>query len=125
MADDFIVTLQTINQDSRLPAALRGGPLMDFMTRRFELLGRELPTETHPTAKVVARVDAGRWLADCLTCNSAEPIDFDDLRFVCLTCFNEAHEGQWLRVEAPAAPARELIETALLALPVARRFWRP
>jgi hypothetical protein len=89
---------------------------------RLELL-------TGPTADgpaVQARVNHGRWLADCPTphCRNACYVDPADPRFLCVECVNPLAEGRWLPVEFP--DDRDEIEAALLARPVpATRNWTP
>lgn len=42
---------------------------------------------------VKARVDFGRWVADCPDCNGCEYVDPDDPFFFCLSCGNVTIEG--------------------------------
>jgi len=59
--------------------------------------GWEVPTETSPTP-VMARLDAGRWLADCPICDGAELVSVSDPVFFCLSC---SSGGMWWPVEWP------------------------
>lgn len=51
---------------------------------------------------ILARVDYGRWLADCLFCTNANHVDLEDPRYFCLNCHNERAGFQWLRVVVPS-----------------------
>lgn len=66
---------------------------------------------------VSACVDYGKWIVKCPFCAGAEPVDFDDLRFFCLSCFNEEAQGKWLWVSAPNEAYRTALEEELSALP--------
>lgn len=74
---------------------------------------RSLPFTGLATNKdpVFARIDFGRWIADC-ECGGAEYVDPDDPIFFCLSCGNQAHDGKARRVVFPKN--REEIETAVL-----------
>lgn len=64
---------------------------------------------------VLARIDHGRWLADC-ECGGAEYVDPNDPIFFCLACGNSAQAGAARLVAFPKDAAE--IEMALLARPV-------
>lgn len=66
---------------------------------------------------VVARVDFGRWLADC-ECGGAELIDPADPFFYCYSCGNFAHGGIIRPVIVPDGGVRDRIEALLLQRPV-------
>lgn len=68
-------------------------------------------------APVFARVDFGRWIADC-ECGGAEAVDPDDAFFYCLSCGNNAINGRIRSVIFPDASERAQIEALLLARPV-------
>lgn len=71
----------------------------DFFRRVAAHRGWPEPTGTSLTP-VLARLDAGRWLADCpLGCNGAEWVSQADPVFLCLSC---GSGGQWWPVEFPA-----------------------
>lgn len=93
----------------------------------LELARTELgdPADPRRDRPVAARVNAGRWIADC-ECGGAEYVD-DEMRvFMCASCFNRADGGAWRRVIFPATPARGAIEAVLLARPDAvTRHWDP
>ncbi len=65
--------------------------------------------------KVYARIDFGRWLADC-ECGGAGYVDPSDPVFFCVVCGNVAVHGVWRQVEFPAD--REAIELEVLRRPV-------
>jgi hypothetical protein len=79
--------------------------------------------DIHPTQEVVARVNEGRWIADCPFCAGAQFTSPDDRRFLCADCGNEAIDGKWMRVVWPAAP--EVIEDVLIVRPTENRHWFP
>lgn len=75
-----------------------------------------------------ARVNHGRWIADCPFdgCRGAEYVDVDEPVFFCCECRNAPVQHHPVRVEIPAAKHRREIETVLLARPVAStRHWWP
>ena len=79
-------------------------------------------------AEAVAYVNHGRWVADCPSpaCTGAELVDPQDPRFYCLSCYNAAFGGKWLRVRFPPERERQAIERALLARARERnRNWYP
>ena len=76
----------------------------DITARRFmagvfiRILRRAVPTEESLVA-VPARLDAGRWLADCpLGCRGAEMVSVADPWFLCLSC---GSGDKWWRVVFP------------------------
>jgi len=64
---------------------------------------------------VIARIDYGRWLADC-ECGGAELVSFKDPFFFCLSCGNFSCGGRARKVEFPRI--RAAIESELLRRPV-------
>ena len=75
------------------------------------------------TMTVDAYVDSGRWLWDCVACNTAIEVDLDQPS-ICVVCGS----GNWLQVELPDNRAE--IESELLKQPGFRtsapiRSWRP
>ncbi len=63
-------------------------------------------------AQVVARIDHGRWIADC-ECKGAEYVDPDEPVFFCFSCLNAGCRGALRPVKFPPAEIREQIETTL------------
>ncbi|HAL17318.1 MAG TPA: hypothetical protein DCP32_11395 [Anaerolineaceae bacterium] len=66
---------------------------------------------------VFARIDFGRWLADC-ECNGAEYVDPDYPLFFCNSCGNQEFNGQSRPVEFPDEQKRAAIEKVLSERPV-------
>lgn len=78
--------------------------------------------------KAVARVDSGRWIADCPTedCGGAEYVSFDDPLFFCHECRNAAFDHHLIAVTVPGLQKRHDIEAYLVARPVpVTRNWFP
>jgi len=66
-------------------------------------------------AAVRARIDQGRWIADC-ECGGASFVDPDFQSFMCFSCGNRENGGRARPVEFPAD--RAAIEAVILARPV-------
>lgn len=66
---------------------------------------------------VNARVDFGRWLADC-ECGGAEYVDPEEPVFFCNSCGNSQFEGELRPVIFPSEKTRQEIEKLLMARPV-------
>ncbi|MFB7548599.1 hypothetical protein [Streptomyces sp. NPDC056154] len=80
-------------------------------------LGRRVPvpTEAEVDAEpVYARIDDGRWLAECDVCRNAIVVSVTDLRYGCPEC-----QRAWVRLITPDDVAA--VEAETLAKP--RRFW--
>ena len=65
---------------------------------------------------VEARIDFGRWIADCPECKGAEYVDPEDPFFFCQSCGNASLKGTARRVRFPRD--RGAIEAAVLERPV-------
>lgn len=65
---------------------------------------------------VKARIDFGRWIADCPDCGGAEYVDPEEKIFFCLSCGNEVLDGEARQVIFPEN--REEIEALVLERPV-------
>lgn len=85
--------------------------------------------QLHPDAATVARVEGGRWIADCPFCPSAQVVSPADPRFLCAGldgCANGEIRGAFARVVFPAEPVREQIECVLCERPDrGTRNWLP
>ena len=88
------------------------------------------PAEGEPGGgPVMARVDRGRWIGDCLLdvagspCLNAQYVTSGDPRFFCVVCANAATAGAWRAVTFPAD--RGAVEAALEGLPVTQQYWTP
>lgn len=66
---------------------------------------------------VKARIDYGRWLADC-ECGGAEYVDPEESIFFCNSCGNVMFNGEFRPVIFPDETTRAAIEKVLLARPV-------
>lgn len=79
-------------------------------------------------AKTQARIEAGKWIADCPFCRSAQVVSPLDPRFLCAGldgCANGAVGGAFASVEFPTEGTCEQIETVLLERPQrVNRNWR-
>lgn len=73
----------------------------------------------------VARVEYGRWLADCpFGCGGAEVVSLERPVFFCCECRNAAVGHQMVRVQCPVETTRAEGEEILLARPdVRNRHW--
>jgi len=96
-----IITAKTI--------ATRDGcrSVMDWIRRAAIRKGIRLCQELCED-EVVARIDHGRWIADC-ECKGAEYVDPGEPVFFCLSCLNAAHNGRLRPVRFPPAEVREKI----------------
>ncbi|MEV5444051.1 hypothetical protein AB0N23_16160 [Streptomyces sp. NPDC052644] len=66
-----------------------------------------------------ARINHGRWIADCASCGSAQVVSPDDPRFACTECGHG-----WVPLTFPDDVAA--VEDALAdALPVDQNWWHP
>lgn len=77
---------------------------------------------------VQARVNHGRWIADCpdITCGGAEFVSFTNPVFFCCACRNSAASNNYLPVVVPGPEKRHDIEAYLRARPKhAERNWIP
>ena len=75
----------------------------------------------------LARVNHGRWIADCpfADCRGAEMVDVLNPSFFCCTCRNDDTGGQPVPVELPSAAQRRAIEAVLAKRAQRFRNWRP
>lgn len=62
---------------------------------------------------VLARIDFGRWIADC-ECGGAEYVDLDERVFYCFSCGNRAHGGNARPVTFP--PEEDIVEIEKLLM---------
>ena len=81
--------------------------------------------------QVLAKVNHGRWLADCpfthegQPCIGAECVTEDDPGFLCLSCGNVDVGGDFVLVKFPPADQRHKFERSLALRPEALRNWLP
>ena len=64
---------------------------------------------------ILARVDFGRWIADCPECGGAEYVDPQEAIFYCFNCGNRPNSGHARPVVFPPEDERQEIERLLLA----------
>lgn len=94
----------------------------DMMIEMAKVSGKNvlsIVSNTFANSPVYARVDFGRWLADC-ECGGATYVDFNDDFFFCVLCGNTNHDGKLRKVIFP--PNRAEIEEELLKRQVKERL---
>ena len=88
--------------------------------------GRPVPLglPVHLVGTVHARLEHGRWIAECPACPSAQFVDPADARFFCVepNCGNGGANA-WFTVIWPDERERLAVERAALRLPVDERNW--
>ena len=90
------------------------GKLSEHMRRRNQL---DTPFTGKVSGEAVeARIDAGRWMADCPVCGGVEYVDPDEKVFYCFQCGNHEVRGDGRPVVFPEA--REQIEKLVMTRPV-------
>lgn len=67
--------------------------------------------------QILARIDAGRWTAQCPACGSAQAVTPADPRMWCVEC----QPDTWIGVRFPENP--EAAEATVADKPAAGRFW--
>lgn len=75
-----------------------------------------------PRGEVAARVNHGRWLADCPYCHGAELVRVGE-PFFCLSCGMKENGGHVMAVRFP--DDAEAIECALKSRPLENQNWEP
>jgi hypothetical protein len=84
----------------------------------------EMPLGVSKDYTVDAKINHGRWIAECPVCHSAQVTSPDDKRFFCIQCENVSASGKWATVKWPSAPQVGMIEELLLVRPdVKTRNW--
>ncbi|MER8197077.1 hypothetical protein ABTY00_24305 [Streptomyces microflavus] len=74
-----------------------------------------VPTGWAPDAEpAYARIDDGRWLAECSACRSAAIVSVADPRYGCVEC---------LRAWVPLIVPEDIAAAEAHALPLPQRFW--
>ena len=93
---------------------------MDFYQYSSQLAGIPYLFEDNPVA--IARVNHGRWIADCPFCSGSEMVWFDEESpFFCFSCRNKAVNGHLLRVTIPSNYLK--IEKLLMIRHPVNRNW--
>lgn len=115
--------------------------IRERITERAKAAGFSFRGEKTAGIAVKARINQGRWIADC-ECGGAEYVDTADPIFFCLSCGNRATHGRARPVEFPQnmeeieadmlsrkviiSAGRDEIERQLLAKPAGKpRNWTP
>jgi len=116
--------METLLKDSNitLPGVRRKGHRQWFLLIAD---GRGFPVKNALTKDelIEARVDHGRWIANCPDCKGAECVTLDDPVFMCLSCGNEAIGGKLRRVKFPND--QSTIEGLLTSRPLYAQNWDP
>jgi hypothetical protein len=102
------------------------GALEDYLngTPRGKLSKR--PTQLTDTALAYARVEHGRWVAECPFCSKQTFAALPDPRFFCTECLNVEAGGEFVRLVVPTRDTRDQIELLLAVVPVEScRNWLP
>ena len=86
----------------------------EFLALFFPAMrGQPLPlVPPGPLPQYQARINWGRWIVDCLHCNSALDVTPTETQGICLDCGTE-----WFEIVFPSTPIKQGIETALLKRP--------
>jgi hypothetical protein len=108
---DHIITAKDITERD---GALN---LHEWIMRLVSLRGFTIRSSVEGNA-VTARIDAGRWIADC-ECGGAEYVDPGEPIFFCFSCGNAGNKSSLRPVAFPRT--RVAIENALLVRPVTLR----
>lgn len=82
------------------------------------------PTETSKKDSVAARVNWGRWVANCNWCPSAQIVSPADPQFFCPECANGGL-GKWVPIRFPTEADQTKISEILSVRPVENRNWEP
>lgn len=115
---DYIVTAKHM-------AAMEGAPdvkgrILKWRERLFKLksIAVQIKDIDRPRgAPVLARIELGRWIADC-ECGGAEFVDPDEPIFFCFSCGNRANDNVPRPVTFPPPAERQVIEQLVLQRPV-------
>lgn len=115
-----------IRKRTEVARALAGGAIVSSLEAAALDVELQDPSDPAPRSRdMVARVNAGRWIADC-ECGGAEYVDPEMRIAMCCSCWNRADGHRWRGVRLPAEPGRSALEAVLLARPdLATRNWRP
>ena len=98
---------------SDVASALGAPSYREFVIRLSRESGKKFTGKMTNKLPVQARIDFGRWIADC-ECGGAEYVDPDDPVFFCQSCGNAEVDGKLRKVIFPKPEERDLIEKAVL-----------
>ena len=124
--------MKTLLRDSvsTLPGVRRLGH-REWFAVQAEARGFVVSSKKSSHKAVEARVDHGRWIADCplqremQDCKGAECVTTDDKVFLCLACGNAELGGKLIKVKFPNENHRHEFEKDLSVRPEANRNWFP
>lgn len=119
--------MQFATLETRWPA-VRGVPPSLWVTAQYwprKDVPKFTPTKLVNTVVTRARVDAGRWIADCPFCPSAQHVSKVDRRFFCSDCLMMTVDGAMIHVLWPSDDKIAEIERLLGLRKVAAMHWRP
>jgi len=94
-----------------------------FIASMMSKYKKPFPSGINESITVKAEINHGRWIVKCPWCSGAELADKDDRRFFCLSCFNKAINGKFIKVEFPNKAID--IETILKVRPAKNQNWTP
>ena len=117
--------MDTLMEDANvlLPGVRKRGYRVWF-AHQLAARGETVISEVTTGPMLKARIDHGRWLADCPYCRGAELVTLDDPVFLCLSCGNVVCMSQFLPVQFPNEQRRNRIEELLIIRPLPNRNWR-
>ena len=113
-----------IAAEHALPIVRRLGYLAAF-ERMATDRGLEFSHSVTDTEPYEARIEHGRWLADCPNCRGAENVTADEPVMYCCSCGNEHLEGQLAPVHFPEDKQRKKLERLLTKRPRQNQNWSP
>ena len=124
--------MQTLMRDSNsVLAGLKNITHRVWFTNQAVGRGLKVSGRVHERRGIKARINHGRWIADCpldrelQPCGGSECVTADDKIFLCLSCGNEEVSGDFLKVRFPAKRSREKFEKSLALRPESLRNWIP
>ena len=90
---------------------------MGFMAEYWIKNGMDgaLPLTSNVQGQIQVHVNWGRWIVDCVNCNSAGYVDQETPIWICTECGSPENDGKWYGVGWPAS--QEAIEAELLKRP--------
>lgn len=110
----------------------QGLSLVEFLRAIWvQRQGSPLPGIESKSGKILARVNQGRWIAECpnVWCGNAIVASVKTPLYICTSCGSRENDQRWYLVEFPAR--KREIEAELLKRPAARsvearnRNWSP
>jgi hypothetical protein len=112
---DKILTAQDVQGEGVVEFTVR------VLRRRWN--NHPIPVGFAEGIQVEAEINQGRWIVPCPFCTGAEMLDMKDLRFFCLSCYNKAVGGKWIKVAVPKEKEVKGVERELLRREVVNQNW--